>query len=640
MRRLFFPGTALLLIAATLSASAAPATLAQQINPPEVGVGEEVTVTISVQNGSVGGFSLPAVDGLQVAGNMTSTNLNIVNGAVSSSVAQIFTLIPARAGNFTIPGFDLHTADGQVLHVQPMKLHVLNGGPTPPATAPTVSIMPPPGAQRGPVVMPQPQTQPNPTVPSDTTQETPSAPGTNLTVPVDKDGHPLKVFMVITPQTTDAYVGETVPMRIEFFIRYDVLAGQDALPTIKGSDFLINSLSTRPFQDDVTLGSQTPYHRETWLTALSAPRSGDFPLEMERDTYWTKPSVNAGNDPFGNLFFNRPQLVHGTVSSNQLVFHSRSLPTEGRPANFSGAIGQLKVTGNASPLSVAVGEPVKLSFAVSGAGNFDYVKCPILATDPNWKVYVPTSKIEYDDENHTHGVKTFEQSVIPQKNGTLSLPAATFSYFDPTTKQYVTTPIPLPPITVTGTPVAATTPSSGGNDVTSSSATPAALPSTELAPNRMEIGSLYSSLTPLYRQAWFWIVQGGLATGLLAATVLFFVHSRSVPDTTRTDRALRERSLHQQEDAMSDAVRRGDAQSFFLAARNAVQLQLGAQWRLQPEAITLAEIRERDPHLAEIMEPLFTQAGEVIYSGLASDNLNLAEWEVHVRRDLLQPQPA
>ena len=75
---------------------------------------------------------------------------------------------------------------------------------------------------------------------------------------------------------------------------------------------------------------------------------------------------------------------------------------------------------------------------------------------------------------------------------------------------------------------------------------------------------------------------------------------------------------------MAEAVRRNDALAFFMAARHAVQLQLGAQWNLRPEALTLGEIRERDPHLAEALEPLFTQADEVIYSGRAGSNLDLA----------------
>ena len=89
---------------------------------------------------------------------------------------------------------------------------------------------------------------------------------------------------------------------------------------------------------------------------------------------------------------------------------------------------------------------------------------------------------------------------------------------------------------------------------------------------------------------------------------------------------------------MSAAARRGDAMAFFVAARHAVQLQLGLQWRLHPEAITLAEVRQRDPSLAGTLEPLFTQADEIIYSGNASGEIDLAQWERHVR-ELLQPQP-
>ena len=68
----------------------------------------------------------------------------------------------------------------------------------------------------------------------------------NANVPMESDGRPAKVFIVITPQTTDAYVGESIPMHIEFYIRQDVIAQQDSLPTIKGSDFMMNSLSVRP----------------------------------------------------------------------------------------------------------------------------------------------------------------------------------------------------------------------------------------------------------------------------------------------------------------------------------------------------------------------------------------------------------
>jgi len=88
---------------------------------------------------------------------------------------------------------------------------------------------------------------------------------------------------------------------------------------------------------------------------------------------------------------------------------------------------------------------------------------------------------------------------------------------------------------------------------------------------------------------------------------------------------------------MVEAVRQDNAPAFFTAARHAVQLQLATHWNVRPEALTLGEIRNRDPHLAETLEPLFAQADEVIYSGRAGANLDLAQWERHVR-ELLQPQ--
>jgi hypothetical protein len=462
--------------------------------------------------------------------------------------------------------------------------------------------------------------------------------GTNTNVPRDPDGGPAKVFIIITPQTTDAYVGQSVPMRIDFFIRLDVNAEQNSLPTIKGSDFLMNSFTTRGHFSEGLLGNEQ-YGRETWITAISAPKSGDFPLSMERDTYWIKSITTSNVDPFLAEILNRhANLAHESISSNQLTMHVHALPAEGQPTHFTGAIGQFKVTGEAQPESVALGEPVILRFTVGGEGNFDYVRCPTLTDDPAWKTYVPKSSTDYlNDESHTHAVKTFEQAVIPQKNGNVPLPPAGFSYFDPTAKQYVTVPIALPEITVTGSPAPL---ASASPDSENDSAAATLAPDAGFLPNRQEIGSPRMSLAPVYRQPWFWAVQGGLIALPLLGALFLFLRSRSTPDDGRAERASHQRSLQQEEIAMTEAVQRNDALAFFTAARHAVQLQLGAQWNVRPEALTLREIRSRNPHLAETLQPLFAQADQVIYSGLASPGLDLARWEHRVRTELLQPQPA
>ncbi|MCE0523026.1 MAG: BatD family protein [Methylacidiphilales bacterium] len=611
----------------------AAATLTQQIDPAQANVGDPVIVTLTFQGGSIGHIQLPHVDGLEVGDTRLQIKSNEEDdGTYSTSVTVNISLMPMRPGHFVIPAFDIQTQEGDVVHVKAMKLEVPDNGSSPSTNnAPlTASVH-----SNGPVIIPPPNAATAPATPAPGTAANTGE--TEVALPEDPDGAPAKVFIIITPQTTDAYVGQSIPMQIDFYIRMQVNADQNSLPTIKGTDFLMNSFTTR---GRVRLGTLQglQYECETWNTAISAPKSGDFPLSMERDTYWVKSITTNDLDPFGGYFTHHANLAHEMISSNQLSIHIHPLPDEGRPAHFSGAIGQFAVTGNSQPDSVAVGEPVMLRFSVNGEGNFDYVRCPVLADDPAWKAYVPGSKTDYLDESRTRAVKTFEQAVIPQKSGVLPLPQASFSYFDPTAKQYVTVPIALPEITVTGSaaPLASTSPDSA-TDAAAAISTP---PAIGFLPNRPEAGSTQMNLTPVYRQPWFWAVQGGLISLPLLGVLLFFLRARSTPDPERTERARRQRSLQQEEEAMAEAVQRDDALAFFLAARHAIQLQLGDRWNLKPEALTLGEIRRRDPQLAETLGPLFAQADKVIYSGQASADIDLAQWEQRVRTELLQPQPA
>jgi hypothetical protein len=270
---------------------------------------------------------------------------------------------------------------------------------------------------------------------------------------------------------------------------------------------------------------------------------------------------------------------------------------------------------------------------VTGSGNFDYVHAPALADDPAWKTYVPSAKMEYGDEAKTQGTKTFEQAVIPNKNGTLTLPAATFSYFDPDKKQYVSLPVSLPPITVTGTAAAPVAPvAAPTSESTPSAASP--LPADTFSPNRLAPGALTTDLAPSYRHPGFWIVQGVLALLILAGLLLSLLRPKE--DPTRGLRAQRQASLTNEEAAMDQAARNGDAVQFFTSARRALQLRLAERWNLPPEAVTLPEIARRDPALAEAVTPLFTEADDVVYSGAAREGLDLQEWNRRVR-EMLQP---
>jgi hypothetical protein len=604
-----------LLLAAPATGGLAAVTVHTSSAPQELNVGDEATVTYSVQGGDVDDFQLPAIDGLTVEGQSTSASF-VTNGfTVSQSITHTFLVVVNRGGNIVVPALDLRTGDGHLLHTQPVTLHV-SGGAGPNATAPPAS-------------------SPTDQVPDNITAGNGNVPAPSsgtISVPSDANGHSLPVFDIITPKTTTAYVGESVPLRIESFISYNAQAQQDSLPTLVGSDFLMNDLSLRPDEQGVNVGDEE-YIRDSWVTAISAPKAGDFSLQAVRDTYWMKAGAAVPNDPFGQLFGRQAEPLHREISSNKLIMHVLPLPDAGRPAGFTGAIGHFEVSAVAQPTTVGVGDPVTLRFVITGTGNFDYVRSPALAPDAAWKSYVANAKINYTDPARTQGTKTFEQAIIANKNGTLALPAADFSYFDPEKKQYVTLPVTLPPIVVTGTPAApiATAPAEsapGANPPVP------AVPADVFAPNRLAFGSLTTDLAPAYRHPWFWITQGTLALVILAGIVLALVRPRQ--DPTRGLRVERQASRTREEATMEQAARNGDAVQFFTSARRATQLRLAERWDLPAEAVTLPEIARRDPALAEAVTPLFTEADDVVYSGATRSGLDLQEWNRRVR-EMLQP---
>ena len=56
----------------------------------------------------------------------------------------------------------------------------------------------------------------------------------------------------------------------------------------------------------------------------------------------------------------------------------RQLPTDKRPQDFQGAIGNLSVRTSPDKNRIAVGDPIRLTYKISGTGNFSAMPAPKL----------------------------------------------------------------------------------------------------------------------------------------------------------------------------------------------------------------------------------------------------------------------
>lgn len=139
-------------------------------------------------------------------------------------------------------------------------------------------------------------------------------------------------------------------------------------------------------------------------------------------------------DFFGNALMTRTNKV---VSAGNSTITVKPLPEEGKPLDFSGAVGDFSFDVVPSKTSLDASESLQLNVSVKGNGNLKLFKLP--------KVVLPSSLEVYEPE-HTENVNTSlggmqgsisdSYTVVPQYKGKYPIPSVSFSYFDLKTKSY------------------------------------------------------------------------------------------------------------------------------------------------------------------------------------------------------------
>jgi hypothetical protein len=152
------------------------------------------------------------------------------------------------------------------------------------------------------------------------------------------------------------------------------------------------------------------------------------------------------------------------------------LPKEGKPVEFSGAIGKFKMEASVSPKKAAPGDPVTLKVLISGQGNFDAMGAPVLVDDEGWRSYPPVDKFQSADAIHYTGEKAFDFVLVARQDQTQT-PAVRFSFFDPATGKYETlTQTSLPVDAKAGGSTVVAAPQSKMTSPTPAVATPTPVP--------------------------------------------------------------------------------------------------------------------------------------------------------------------
>jgi hypothetical protein len=588
---------AVLMAAAPVGAAHADsASVTAVLTNSETIVGQPVQLEIKVTGASnAKAPNIISVDGLDIRYSGQSQMLEGRNFQFNYSFVYNYTVMPLRAGSFTIPAQTIQVG-GKSLKTPELKLDVVNAS----------------GSTGRPSRAGRPQQQ----------------------QPIDEKQIAF-AELIVTKKT--AYVGEMVPVEIRLGFHSRVPARLTSPPEISGQGFTAQKMPEAQQKPEMVNG--IPYNVLTFKTAIAAARTGKFEIgpvtakaliQLPRRFGPTRSPLDLFNmdDPFADPFFRDAFDLRGEQREIELKSEPATLDVKPLPPNappgFSGAVGSFTIAADVNPKSAQLGDPLTVTTTITGRGNFDRVAAPALEDDRGWHKYPPSSNFKADDDVGISGTKTFETVLSPNENKS-AIPAFAFTYFDPVKEKYVTLRSEEIPVRIAGGTAPVATPSPTiANQQSTAAKSPAPAAATPA-----EVDILYQltdrptwvhSFRPVYAQQAFWFVQGIPLLGLLGFC------GWKVRQKRAGDRAAqRVAALQHEASELERNLRRDDVKSdtYFAEAARAIQLKAALAKGLDPNAVdaqTAATAFGLSDDQRVQMQELFRKSDELRYSGHRGTN--------------------
>lgn len=504
-----------------LSSPSLAATAVAEVQPREARPNQPIVYSIVIDGGNFDEIPSPRLPPQLVLNSSASQSqeISIVNGRQSIRSRLGWTITASEPGEFVIPPQEV-LVGGQILRTNDLKLLVKEGA--------------------------QPEQQ-----------------GTDplLQISVDK---------------TEFYQGEVVPIKASLYIHRSTNLRRIGLVEVSKDDFAIQRFPQQSEQSLEMIGDQ-PYYVLTFRSSLTALKTGSLkvgPAAME--ILLDMPiQMSPG---FPQSFFQQmgePRKV--SVRSPDIAVTVLPLPSENKPANFSGAVGDFTMSATASPSTLTVGDPITVEIAVTGVGNFDALIPPAITDTKGWKTY-PARR--YNTSTTPDALQSasmerqigFTQVLVPERPLQV-VPPFELSFFSPTEKQYVTQrtqPIPIVVNAGKFSSEAAAGPPAGSS---AGAATGPPAPEADLTDILMHLppepAFLTAVPTPLLRRPAFWIANS-IPVATLLGLLAFALHRHRQEELANApDAALRSLWQHLHEPSLSEAEFFRRAAQFIQAAGSA-----------------------------------------------------------------------
>jgi hypothetical protein len=369
------------------------------VSTTQPSVGEQVKLELTISGGveNLPAPNTPVIPGCRVFGAGTSQQFSFVNGEVASSVTHTYLVVPQQTGKIVIPPQEL-SIKGKNYATAPITLTVSSGNATTRRQDSGRS--------------------------AETSRQTQSGRGG------DRD------FFVETFVDKDtAYVNEQVTLTFRFYQGKRLFSEPEYKPP-SATGFWVEDL---PPQKNFykTVNSRNYYVAEVktalFPTSPGAKTVGKATLKIGGEDLLSL----FDRDPFGVFQRRRSQPKPVNLESKPIEIVVLPLPSEGRPADFSGSVGQFKMFASIDKTEVEVNQPLTVKIKLSGTGNIKTLAEPLMPQLDEFRVFNSGKSENVSKAGYVvGGSKTFETTFVPKEPGSYTISIEGTTYFDPKTGEY------------------------------------------------------------------------------------------------------------------------------------------------------------------------------------------------------------
>jgi hypothetical protein len=353
----------------------------------KLGINERLKVEFTV-NANGDNFRPPSFTGLQLIGGPNQFySQNYVNGKSTFTKTYTYFFQPQKRGKITIGQAEI-TVEGQVYKTSPIEIEVTAAVDTPNQSRAV--------AQAG-------------------------------------DG----IHLVAEVSKSKPYLNEGIYVVYKLFLSPTVnIRNWRPLDDPKFEGFWSQNINIDQLElKEGEFGGQPYRYVELRKTVLYPQKTGELKIEPLSLSVSVEVPTDR-RDFFGRRMYD---VVEKNFSANTRTIEVQPLPEEGKPAGFSGAVGEFEFNVKANKRELDAQTSLELTSEVTGRGNLKLFNLPKIQTPSSFEVYEP----ERNENVRTsslgmRGSLSEKYTVIPEFKGDYVIQPTTFSYFNPRTASYET----------------------------------------------------------------------------------------------------------------------------------------------------------------------------------------------------------